>query len=85
MKQKDIVYAVLAAIIFVAVGVLIMTQVMPKKSAGASVNEVEVAYSFSSNLDDKALTQLTDVTQVTDFGITFDLTAGLGNPAFFGK
>lgn len=85
MKKKDIVYAALAAIILLVAGVIAVTQLAPQKGSPAKANEVEVVRAFTSNFDATALTQIDDSAQVRDFGITFDLTAGLGNPALFGK
>lgn len=84
MKQKDIVYAALAAIIFVVAGIIGVTQLAPKK-ANTKSNQVEVIQRISDSFDRSAYKELVDPTKSRDYGVTFDLTTGLNNASPFGN
>jgi hypothetical protein len=82
MKQKDIVYLGLAAVIFLVVGYVGYTQFVPKKAASSTV-QAEVVGTIPSSLDSTALTMLGNTSLVKDFNSPVDLT-GLNNTAPFG-
>jgi hypothetical protein len=82
VKQKDIVYLLLAVVILLVSGYVGYTQLVPKKG-GAKTVEVEKVGVIPDNFDDKALGWLRDPGRVRDFGSPVDLT-GLGNTAPFG-
>jgi hypothetical protein len=83
MKQKDIMYIVLAGVIFVGAGFLAYTQLMPHQSGPKKV-EVEVVGVIPDKLSEKAMDRLTDPTTVVDFNLPVDLQ-GLGNAKPFGQ
>lgn len=83
MKQKDIVYLVLAVVILLAAGYVGYTQLMPKK-ASSKVVEVEKIGKIPSELDTSGLATLNDPTKVRDFNSPVDLT-NLNNKAIFGN
>jgi hypothetical protein len=83
VKQKDIVYLILAVVIMLVAGYVGYTQIVPKK-AGAKTVEVEKVGVIPDHLDEKALDWLSDSTRVRDFGSPVDLS-GLDNAAPFGQ
>ena len=85
MKQKDVVYLVLAVAIFLVAGYVGYTQLIPKKSNTASAG-VEVAKIglVPSVMDSAGLARLNDAAKVTDYNAPVDLS-GLGNTAPFGN
>lgn len=85
MKKKDLVYAILAAIILVVAGVVAVTQLAPKKTAKSSASEVEIVRPISGTMDQSALGKVLDSTKARDYGTIFDLTVGLNNTSPFGK
>jgi hypothetical protein len=82
MKTKDIVYLVLAGLIFVTAGILAYGSLAGKQSSGV---QVEVVVPISAEYDQSALSKLTDPAVAKDFSIPVDLSSGLGNPAPFGQ
>jgi flagellar basal body-associated protein FliL len=83
MKQKDLVFLLLAVVIFLVAGYVGYTQLVPKKAGAAAKKQVETVGLISDHFDQQALTQLGDTNQTTNFSIPVPLT-GLGNPAPFG-
>lgn len=81
MKQKDIMYLLLAAIIFAVAIMLGMQQLNAGKPSTKEVT-VEVIEPISSQFDEDALRMLTDSSQTRDFTPQIDLN-NLGNPAPF--
>ncbi len=81
MKAKDIVYLVLAGLIFATAGVLAYSNIFHKTSQAV---QVEVVTPISPNYDQSALAKLNDQTMVRDFAVPVDLLNGLGNQAPFG-
>jgi hypothetical protein len=82
VKQKDVVYLVIAAAIFVVVGYVGYTQFGPKKAAAKAV-QAEVVGTIPSSFDSTALNTLGNTNIVKDFNSPVDLT-GLNNTAPFG-
>jgi hypothetical protein len=82
MKQKDIMYLMLAVVILLAAGYIGYTQLMPKKSASTGV-EVEKVGVIPSTLDETGMSLLKDPAKSQDFNSPVDLS-GLGNAAIFG-
>jgi hypothetical protein len=82
MKQKDIVYLLLAVVILLGGGYLGYTQLMPKQDKDKAV-KVEVVGVIPENFDEQAMTQLNNAEEVVDFNSPVDLS-GLGNPKPFG-
>jgi len=83
MKKKDIMYLLLAVVIFLGTGYVGYTQlVAPKKSAASKVVTVEKIGTIPGQLDPSEVSQLSSST-VQDFSPPVDLT-GLGNNAPFG-
>jgi hypothetical protein len=83
VKQKDVVYLLLAVTIFLVAGYIGYTQLVPKRASAKTV-EVEKVGEIPQTLDADGLAQLGDGTKVRDFGTAVDLS-GLGNTAPFGK
>jgi hypothetical protein len=81
MKQKDIFYLVLAAIIFSIAGLLGFHQLSASKGNSKEVT-VEVITPISPEFDQNALSIITDSTKARDFTPQIDLN-NLGNPAPF--
>lgn len=78
MKTKDLVYIILAAVIFSVAGILGYKQLAPKGSSSKQV-QVEVVTPIDSNFDQGSLNVLTDPNHSRDFTPSIDLTTGLGN------
>jgi hypothetical protein len=83
MKRKELMYLLVAAVIFVVAGYLIYTQVAPKKQAASAGVEVEKIGVIPDQLDATGLAEISDSSKVVDFNSPVDLT-GLGNAAVFG-
>ena len=82
MKQKDLVYLLLAVTIFLVAGYVGYTQLLPKKTANVGVT-VEKVGIIPDSFDQTALSTLGDQTKVVDFSTPLDFT-GLDNTAPFG-
>jgi hypothetical protein len=82
VKQKDIVYLVLAVVILLVAGYVGYAQLAPKKASSKTV-EVEKVGVIPSELDANGLARIQDPAKVKDFSSPVDLT-GLGNAAVFG-
>ncbi|HEY2004237.1 MAG TPA: hypothetical protein VGH44_03925 [Candidatus Saccharimonadia bacterium] len=84
MKQKDLVYLVIAVVIFLVAGYIGYTQLVPKKAgAGSTGVQVEKVGIIPDNFDQTALTELNDPTKVVDYSTPQDFS-GLANTAPFG-
>jgi hypothetical protein len=83
MKQKDLVYLLLAVVIFLVAGYVGYTQLVPKKTGASSVVQVEKIGLIPAEMDQAGLTALNDPTRVKDYSSPVDL-GGLGNTAPFG-
>jgi flagellar basal body-associated protein FliL len=86
MKQKDIIYLLLAVVILIATAFLFFTLLAPKsgasqKSANATV---EIVDPIATEFDSAGQKALTDPAVTKDFTQPVDLTTGLGNPQLFG-
>jgi hypothetical protein len=80
MKQKDLVYLVVAVAILLGAGYLGFTALAPKKSGPKTV-QVEVIGEIKDHMDEDALTALSES---ENFSLPVDLS-GLNNPEPFGK
>lgn len=78
MKQKDLVYSVLAAIIFAITGVVAYGQFGGKKTDNKTVL-VEVVAPIPADFNQDALKILDDQSQARNFTPVFDLNNGLNN------
>ncbi len=83
MKQKDLIYLVVAVVILLVAGYIVYLNVMPKSSAAEGV-KVDIVGTIDDKLDRDGLAQLTDTSKVKDFSSPVEFT-GLNNPAPFGK
>ncbi|HVQ43642.1 MAG TPA: hypothetical protein VMT30_01620 [Candidatus Saccharimonadia bacterium] len=84
MKQKDVIYAVLAVVILMVAGYIGYTQLVPKNANGKSTTvEVEKIGVIPGDLDSAGLDRIGDGGKVIDYNSTPDLS-GLGNSAPFG-
>ncbi len=84
MKSKDIMMMLVAAVIFIAIGVVLYGQLKPKRTSGAHQTTVEVVDPINSSFDSSALSSINNPAQVRDFAVSIDLN-GLGNPTPFGR
>ena len=82
MKQKDVIYAVLAVVILLVAGYVGYTQLVPKK-ASSKVITVEKVGPIPGELNAEGLTRINDPVKVVDYNSRPDLS-GLGNKAPFG-
>jgi hypothetical protein len=84
MKRKDMIYLLLAVVIFLVAGYVGYTQLIPHKaSATANGVQVENVGSIPSTLSGSGLTLLGNPTKARDFQPPSDFS-GLGNAAPFG-
>ncbi len=83
MKTKDIIYIVLAAVIFTILGVVIYQQFFASKQK----NQVtyEVITPINSGFNKQALETLKNPLVARDFAIPVDLKTGLDNTKPFGS
>jgi hypothetical protein len=85
VKSKDVAALTVAALIFLAAGYILFTQVLGKKQSTANAGvQVEVIGQIPSTFDSDALNTLNDPTKVKDFSSPVDFS-GLGNQTPFGK
>lgn len=84
MKKKDMMYLVLAVVIFLVAGYIGYTQLFAKKASTSTGVTVEVVGPLPGSFDDNALSQMNDATKNRDFSSPVDLS-GLNNQAPFGQ
>jgi hypothetical protein len=84
VKQKDIVYLLLAVVILLVAGYVGYTQLVPKKGGSAKGVEGDKGGVVPSELDQAGLSILSDPAKVRDFSLPVDFT-GLGNKTPFGQ
>jgi len=82
MKQKDILYLLLAVVILLVAGYIGYTQLVARQAASKTV-EVEKIGAVPETLDGAGLAALGDVSKVRDFNSPVDFS-GLDNKAIFG-
>lgn len=86
MKRKEMIQLIVAAVIIVAAGAFIYSQLTPKKgSAAQSIPTYQVITPIAKDFDSSSLSFLTDPTKTRDFYQAPNLSSGLGNPAPFGS
>jgi len=87
MKKKDLIYLVVSAVIFVAVGIVGYSQLNAGKggtsTSGKHTATVEVITPITSDFNATAQQQLQDPTKARDFYSPIDLHSGLNNPQPF--
>ncbi len=84
MKQKDIMYLVLAVIILLVAGYVGYTQLVPQKSQGAKTVTVEKIGQIPGQVDAAGLERISDPAKVVNYNSAVDLS-GLNNKAPFGQ
>jgi hypothetical protein len=82
VKQKDIIFTILAVVILLVAGYIGYTQLVPKKNANATL-QVEKVGAIPAEMDSGGLAWLNNKSQVIDYNSKVDLS-GLGNKAPFG-
>ena len=85
MKTKDLVALIVAAVIFLAAGYIVYTQLLPKKAAASDGVKVEVVGTISPDFNADALSVLSDSSKTHDYSVPLDLTVGLNNQSVFGQ
>jgi hypothetical protein len=83
MKQKDLVYLVLAVIILLVAGYVVYANLVPKSTTDNGV-EVDRIGDISSEVNKEGILLLTDKTKAKDFSSPVEFS-GLNNTAPFGK
>jgi hypothetical protein len=83
MKQKDLIYLVLAVVILLVAGYVVYANLMPKSSVDSGV-EVDRIGTISTEVNKEGLMILTDKTKAKDFSSPIEFS-GLNNTAPFGK
>jgi spore coat protein CotH len=83
VKQKDVLYLLLAVVILLVAGYVGYNQIVPKKASSNTV-EVEKIGPIPSELDSAALVRLSDASKVKEFSLPVDLS-NLNNRAIFGQ
>ena len=84
LKQKDVIYVILAAVMFSITGIIAYSQLAPKKTSTSKGATVEVVDPISADLNQSVLSTLGDPAKARDYTVTADLTTGIGNKAPFG-
>jgi|GEM_PF-1288763 flagellar basal body-associated protein FliL len=86
MKTKDIVYLIIAVVIFAVAGYLLFTILVPSKPTAASnlSNQAEVVGTVDDKLNYSVVSELSDTTKNVDYTVNLDLNTGVGNPSVFG-
>lgn len=85
LAKKDIIYILLAAVMFSVTGIVAFTQLAPKGAAtGSAQATVEIVDPLVATLNTDALNTLGDPNKVRDYFVPIDLSTGLGNKAPFG-
>jgi len=87
MKTKDIVYLILAVVIFAVAGYLLFTILLPSNPTAATKlsNQAEVVGVIDDKLNYSVVTELSDTTKNVDYTVNLDLGNGVGNPSVFGQ
>lgn len=83
MKQKDLLFLVIAVVILLVAGYVMYSNLMPKNTTDSGV-KVDVVGKIPSKMDDAGLAALTDPTKSKDFSSPIEFS-GLNNAAPFGK
>lgn len=83
MKQKDLIRLGIAVIILCAAGILIFSQLAPKKSSGKAKYTYEDVQPIYPEYDAAVLSEISNSTLVRDFYIPPDLNTGIGNQTPF--
>lgn len=82
MKQKDVIYLVVALAIFAIMGILIYSH-FSNKAGSKGVTQVEVIDPIAASFNPQAISALSDPTQAINFQPTISLD-GLGSARPFG-
>lgn len=83
MKQKDLVYLLIAVVILLVAGYVMYSNLMPKNTTDTGV-KVDVVGRIPSEMDTPGLAALTDPTKSKDFSSPIEFS-GLNNAAPFGR
>jgi hypothetical protein len=83
VKQKDLVYLVIAVVIILVAGYVVYLNLAPKNSAGSEV-KVNIVGAIPSEMDSEGQKSLADPTKTKDYSSPIEFT-GLNNAAPFGK
>ena len=83
MKQKDLVYLVVAVVILLVAGYVVYTNLMPKSTTDTGV-KVDIVGIIPNKMNSEGQTKLTDPAISKDFSSPIEFS-GLNNPAPFGK
>ena len=84
MKQKDVIYALLAGIIFLVAGYIGYTQLFPQTASSTTSATVDKVGLIPSQLDTVGISRLNDSSKVIDYNAQPDF-GGLGNATPFGQ
>lgn len=79
MKSKDVIYIILAAVIFSVAGVLGFKALGSQSGSQSKQVQVENVTPIPADFDKSALNTVTDPNQARNFTPSMDLSTGLGN------
>ena len=83
MKQKDMIYLLIAVVILLVAGYVVYLNLMPKTETSSEV-KVNIVGKIPSELDRQGIADLTDPAKAKDFSSPVEFS-GLNNPAPFGR
>jgi len=85
-NKKQTIYAVIAAILLIAVVIVGYGQIVHNSPSAAASKTVtyQIATPIQGTLDQSSLSQLTNIAQTQDFAVQLNTTSGLGNTSPFG-
>lgn len=84
MTKKDLLYIVLAAVIFAVAGILGYSQLSPKQSSSKGVT-VEVVEPVSAQFNQNTISILNNSNATRDFAVPPNFDSGLGNQTPIGS
>ena len=83
MKQKDMIYMLLAVVILLVAGYVVYTNLVPQDTTSSEV-KVNVVGKIPTEVDPDGIKALNDPAKANDFSSPIEFS-GLNNPAPFGR
>ena len=84
MKQKDLIYLLLAVVILLVAGYVVYTNLMPQSNNAKAEVKVDVVGTIPAEVDPAGIADLTNPAKTKDFSSPVEFS-GLNNAAPFGK
>jgi len=82
--KNQIIYAVIAAALFIAVIIVGYNQLSHGTTTSSKVVTYQIATPIQSTLNQSTLSQLSNISQTQDFSVKLNTATGLGNASPFG-